>query len=76
VAAAHRAVEPGLTAVVEDLAACALAAAGLSHPNICQLHEVEETDDGLVTAMDLVPILIVVTTRDHSRPPGYALETR
>ena len=32
----------------------ARAAAGLSHPNICQLYEVEETDDGLVMAMELL----------------------
>src|SRR3954465_13563117 len=31
----------------------ARAAAGISHPNICQLFEVEETDDGLVLAMEL-----------------------
>ena len=29
-------------------------AAGISHPNICQLYEVEETDDGLVLAMELL----------------------
>src|SRR6201988_3945426 len=32
----------------------ARAAAGISHPNICQLYEVEETDDGLVMAMELL----------------------
>ena len=32
----------------------ARAAAGISHPNICQLFEVEETDDGLVLAMELL----------------------
>src|SRR6478672_4686616 len=32
----------------------ARAAAGISHPNICQLYEVEETDDGLVLAMELL----------------------
>ena len=32
----------------------ARAAAGVSHPNICQLYEVEETDDGLVLAMELL----------------------
>ena len=29
-------------------------AAGISHPNICQLYEVDETDDGLVLAMELL----------------------
>ncbi len=29
-------------------------AAGISHPNICQLYEVEETDDGLFLAMELL----------------------
>jgi serine/threonine protein kinase/tetratricopeptide (TPR) repeat protein len=29
-------------------------AAGISHPNICQLFEVEETDEGLVLAMELL----------------------
>ena len=29
-------------------------AAGISHPNICQLFEVEETDDGLFLAMELL----------------------
>ena len=42
----------------------------------CQLYEAEKTDDGLVMAMELVPILIVVTTRDHPRPQGFALEAR
>jgi len=32
----------------------ARAAAGISHPNICQLYEVDETDDGLVLAMELL----------------------
>ncbi len=32
----------------------ARAAAGISHPNICQLYEVEETADGLVLAMELL----------------------
>lgn len=32
----------------------ARAAAGISHPNICQLYEVEETNDGLVLAMELL----------------------
>jgi serine/threonine protein kinase len=32
----------------------ARAAAGISHPNICQLYEVEETDDGVVLAMELL----------------------
>src|SRR6476659_10064597 len=32
----------------------ARAAAGISHPNICQLYEVEETVDGLVMAMELL----------------------
>ena len=32
----------------------ARAAAGVSHPNICQLYEVEETDGGLVLAMELL----------------------
>src|SRR4029453_8219546 len=32
----------------------ARAAAGISHPNICQLYEVEETDEGLVLAMELL----------------------
>jgi serine/threonine protein kinase/tetratricopeptide (TPR) repeat protein len=32
----------------------ARAAAGVSHPNICQLYEVDETDDGLVLAMELL----------------------
>jgi serine/threonine protein kinase/tetratricopeptide (TPR) repeat protein len=32
----------------------ARAAAGISHPNICQLFEVEETDEGLVLAMELL----------------------
>ena len=32
----------------------ARAAAGVSHPNICQLYEIEETDDGLVLAMELL----------------------
>jgi TolB-like protein/tetratricopeptide (TPR) repeat protein len=32
----------------------ARAAAGISHPNICQLYEVEETADGLVMAMELL----------------------
>ena len=32
----------------------ARAAAGISHPNICQLYEVEETDGGLVLAMELL----------------------
>lgn len=32
----------------------ARAAAGISHPNICQLYEVEETDSGLVLAMELL----------------------
>ena len=32
----------------------ARAAAGISHPHICQLYEVEETDDGLVMAMELL----------------------
>jgi len=32
----------------------ARAAAGISHPNICQLYEVEETGDGLVLAMELL----------------------
>ena len=32
----------------------ARAAAGISHPNICQLYEVEETDDGLFMAMELL----------------------
>jgi serine/threonine protein kinase/tetratricopeptide (TPR) repeat protein len=29
-------------------------AAGISHPNICQLYEVEETDDGLFLAMEML----------------------
>src|SRR6188768_237224 len=29
-------------------------AAGISHPNICQLYEVEETDEGLFLAMELL----------------------
>ena len=32
----------------------ARAAAGISHPNVCQLYEVDETDDGLVLAMELL----------------------
>jgi serine/threonine protein kinase/tetratricopeptide (TPR) repeat protein len=32
----------------------ARAAAGISHPNICQLYEVEETAEGLVMAMELL----------------------
>lgn len=32
----------------------ARAAAGISHPNICQLFEVEETDSGLFIAMELL----------------------
>jgi serine/threonine protein kinase len=32
----------------------ARAAAGVSHPNICQLYEVEETDGGLILAMELL----------------------
>ncbi len=32
----------------------ARAAAGISHPNICQLYEVDETDGGLVMAMELL----------------------
>jgi serine/threonine protein kinase/tetratricopeptide (TPR) repeat protein len=32
----------------------ARAAAGVSHPNICQLYEVEETDGGLIMAMELL----------------------
>jgi serine/threonine protein kinase/tetratricopeptide (TPR) repeat protein len=32
----------------------ARAAAAISHPNICQLYEVEETGDGLVLAMELL----------------------
>jgi len=32
----------------------ARAAAGISHPNICQLFEVDETDEGLVLAMELL----------------------
>src|SRR5262245_60931734 len=32
----------------------ARAAAGISHPNICQLYEVDETDEGLVRAMELL----------------------
>src|SRR6188472_2979027 len=32
----------------------ARAAAGVSHPNICQLYEVDETDEGLVLAMELL----------------------
>jgi len=32
----------------------ARAAAGISHPNICQLYEVDETDEGLVLAMELL----------------------
>jgi eukaryotic-like serine/threonine-protein kinase len=32
----------------------ARAAAGISHPNICQLYEVDETDDGLVLTMELL----------------------
>jgi serine/threonine-protein kinase len=32
----------------------ARAAAGISHPNICQLYEVDETDDGIVLAMELL----------------------
>ena len=32
----------------------ARAAAGITHPNICQLYEVEETDDGLFMAMELL----------------------
>jgi eukaryotic-like serine/threonine-protein kinase len=32
----------------------ARAAAGVSHPNICQLYEVEESDGGLVLAMELL----------------------
>ena len=29
-------------------------AAGISHPNICQLYEVDETDEGVVLAMELL----------------------
>src|SRR5687768_15852968 len=32
----------------------ARAAAGVSHPNICQLYEVEESDGGLIMAMELL----------------------
>jgi non-specific serine/threonine protein kinase len=32
----------------------ARAAAGISHPNICQLYEIEETPSGLVLAMELL----------------------
>jgi serine/threonine protein kinase len=32
----------------------ARSAAGVSHPNICQLYEVEESEDGLVLAMELL----------------------
>ena len=32
----------------------ARAAAGVSHPNICQLYEIDETDDGVVLAMELL----------------------
>ena len=32
----------------------ARAAAGISHPNICQLYEIDESDDGLVLAMELL----------------------
>ena len=32
----------------------ARAAAGITHPNICQLYEIEETADGLFLAMELL----------------------
>jgi serine/threonine-protein kinase len=32
----------------------ARAAAGITHPNICQLYEIDESDDGLVLAMELL----------------------